>query len=325
MKIIPEEQAKDVLTMKQAIETVRKAYISCGKNEMYQGDRIVQTLGNEKNLGQWLTAICTEEPYFGFKFSAVFPGNPAIGMPTDQSTISLFSNENGSQLALIGANYLTALKTGAGAGVATDLLAEKGADSLAIIGTGVQAFTQVLGVQEVRDLKKLYLFDMSEERMDAFVQRIEPVKNRDYEILKCRSGNEAAESADIICTATPSRTPVCDAEAIQAGTHLNAIGSFARNMQETAPQTMEKADFIVTEHVDGLWASATGDIMDPLEKGLITKDKIRGSVGDVLTGTIPGRESADQITVYESVGSCVLDMAIAIAVYESCFKRDSSI
>ena len=317
MKIIPEEAAKSVLTMKQAIDTVREAYRACGRGEMYQGDRIVQNLGNEKNIGQWLTAICTKEPYFGFKFSAVFPGNPAVGMPTDQSTISLFSNENGAQLAMIGANYLTALKTGAGAGVATDLLARKDASRLGIVGTGVQAFTQVLAMQEVRKLTEGRLYDMSEERMDAFIERLVPVKNGDYRIIKCGSGNEVAEGSEIICTATPSKRPVFDAASLKPGTHLNAIGSFARNMQETAPETVAKASFVVTEHVDGLWASQTGDIMDPIEKGLVTKEIVRGSVGDVLTGKAAGRTSADEITMYESVGSCVLDMAIAIAVYKN--------
>ena len=324
MKIIPEEVAKDVLNMKKAIATVRDAYWACSRGEMFQGDRIVQNLGTEKNIGQWLTAICTGQPYFGFKFSAVFPDNPKSGMPTDQSTISLFSNENGKQLALIGANYLTALKTGAAAGVATDLLARKDASRLGIVGTGVQAFTQALAMQEVRELTEVRLFDMSEERMDAFINRLEPVKNHDYVIVKCSSGNEAAEQSDIICTATPSKTPVLDANAIQSGTHLNAIGSFARNMQETASETAAKAAFIVTEHVDGLWASGTGDIMEPLEAGLISKEKVLGSVGDILTGKLAGRTDDDQITMYESVGSCVLDLAIAIAVYESgcCMQND---
>ena len=314
MIIIPEEQAAGMLDIQTCLDTVRDAYRACVKGEMYPGDRIAMPLIGE-NSGQWLTAVCTREPFFGFKFSAVFPGNPKLGMPTDQSTISLFSAVNGEQLALIGANYLTALKTGSGAGVATDLLARTDACRLGIVGTGTQAFTQVLAIQEVRQLKELRIFDMSQERMDAFAERIAKAQNHPYEIIKCTSGNDCVAGSDIVCTVTPSRKPVFDAAALQPGTHLNAIGSFTPFMQEIAEETVQKASFVVTEHVDGLWAAA-GDILIPYEKGLITRDKVRGSVGDVLVGSIPGRKDAQEITMYESVGSCVLDTAIAIAVYK---------
>ena len=319
MITISEEQAAVMLDIRTAMDTVREAYRACDRGEMYPGDRIAMPLALEGSAGQWLTAVCTKQPYFGSKFSAVFPGNRAYNMPTDQSTISLYSNVNGEQLALIGANYLTALKTGSGAGVATDLLARDDASRLGIIGTGTQAYTQVLAIQEVRPLTELRIFDMSSERMSAFAEKIAAVQNRPYKIIPCADGNECVANSDIVCTVTPSRKPVFDAEALQPGTHLNAIGSFTPFMQELPEGAVEKAAFVVTEHVDGLWAAA-GDILIPFEKGLITKDKVRGSVADVLVGNTAGRESADQITLYESVGSCVLDIAIAIAVYDQAKK-----
>ena len=305
MMVIPEEQAAGVLNMQACLNTVREAYRACDKGEMYPGDRIVMPVAGDKNMGQWLTAVCTKQSFFGFKFSATFPDNIHHGMPCVQSTVSLFSAVNGEQLALIGADYLTALKTGAGAGVATDLLARKDACRLGIIGTGTQAYAQVLAIQEIRELKELRIYDMSQERMEAFAQRITAIRNRPYEIILCGSGNECV---------TPSRTPVFDAAALQPGTHLNAIGSFTPEMQEISAETVQEAAFVVTEHVSGLWAAA-GDILIPYEQGLISRDKVRGSVGDVLVGNVPGRGSGEEITLYESVGSCVLDVAISIAVY----------
>ena len=316
---IPEEQAAEMLDIKTGMKAVREAYLACGRGEMYPGGRIAMPLALEGTAGQWLTAVCTEQPYFGAKFSAVFPDNRKNNMPTDQSTISLYSNINGEQLALIGANYLTALKTGSGAGVATDLLARPDACRLGIIGTGTQAYTQVLAIQEVRPLTELRVYDMAPERMEAFEQRILAVQNRPYKIIFCGSGNECVAESDIVCTVTPSRRPVFDAEALQPGTHLNAIGSFTPFMQELPEGAVQKAAFVVTEHVDGLWEAA-GDLLIPYEKGMITREKVRGSVGDVLTGKVPGRQSAAEITLYESVGSCVLDVAIAIAVYSQAKK-----
>ena len=141
------------------MDAVTGAFRACSAGDMYPGGRIALPISGEHNNGQWLTAVCRNMPYFGSKFSAVFPGNKEYGMPVDQSTISLYSNVNGEQLALIGANYLTALKTGAGAGVATDLLARKDACTLGIIGTGFQAYAQVLAIQEIRELKQLRLFN----------------------------------------------------------------------------------------------------------------------------------------------------------------------
>lgn len=316
LKIIPEEQAAAALDMKTALQTVENAYRACVKGEMYPGGRIVMPVGSEKNMGQWLTAVCTNIPIFGSKFSAVFPDNVKAGLPCDQSTISLYSTRNGEQLALIGANYLTALKTGASAGVATGLLARRDACRLGIIGTGTQAFTQALAIQEVRPLTELRIFDRSTERMNAFAKRIAAARNRPYEIIPCGSGEQCVEGSDIVCTATPSRTPVFDGAALRPGTHVNAIGSFTPTMQEIDAQTVEQASFVVTEHVDGLWAAA-GDILIPLAQGLIARDKVRGSVGDVLVKNIPGRQSDGEITLYESVGSCVLDVAMAITVYQS--------
>ncbi len=315
IKWIPEAQAAGALTMAECIQAVRTAYLACVDGQTYPGDRVAMPLASEQNSCQWLSAIRLDPPYFGSKFSAVYPGNPARGLPSDQSTISLYSLETGEQLALIGANYLTALKTGASAGVATDLLARPDAACLGVIGTGAQAFTQVLAIQQVRTLERVCIYDQSPERMQAFCARLEPVRSRPYEIVCCESAEGCVAQADILCTTTPSRTPVFDASAVHAGMHINAIGSFTPYMQELPAGAVQQAAFVVTEHVEGLWAAA-GDILIPLEQGLIGRDKVRGSVGETLVGKIPGRADPDEITLYESVGSCVLDLALAIAIYE---------
>lgn len=315
MLTIAEEQAAQALDMDTCLDIVRRALIQYHRGAAYPGGRIAMSLGG-KNAGQWLTAVCTEQPYFGFKFSAVFPENKQFDMPCDQSTISLFSSVNGAQLALIGANYLTALKTGAAAGIATDLCAKKDACRLGVIGTGYQAYPQVMAMERVRRLKELRLYNRSPARMEAFAQRIAENQSYPYRIIPCSSADACVAGADIVCTATPSRTPVFDADALQPGTHINAIGSFTPNMQEIPERAVQRASCIVTEHPDSLWETA-GDILIPFANGLIARDAVRGSVADVLCGSAPGRQTEKEITLYESVGSCVLDIAIAIAVYEA--------
>lgn len=320
MKYITEAQIKEVVTMPMALDIFRQAYLENVQGLIYTGDRIVMPIIDVENSAQWLTAISKTKPYFGSKFSSVFPKNLTKGLPSVISTISLYSNQTGELEALLEANYLTAIKTGGSAGVATDVMARKDARTLGIIGSGLQAFTQVLAIQEVRELEAVYVYDIKEEYINAFIERIRTVQNRPYQIIAAESADACVAASDIICTCTTSHTPVFSANALREGAHVNAIGSFTPYMQEIEDEVVVKASRIITEHVDGLWAAA-GDVIIPVEKGLVSKDKVVGSVGDVLAGNIIARENDHEITLYESVGSCVLDVAIAIASYETIHNQ----
>jgi ornithine cyclodeaminase/alanine dehydrogenase-like protein (mu-crystallin family) len=314
MNIYSEEQVKQVMNIGMVISAAKEAYKDCAEGKLYAGNRIFMPVRGEENVGQWLAANCTNKPFFGSKFSSVFPENPKIGLPSTISKISLYSAETGELQAMIDANYLTAVKTGGSAAVATDLMARKDASVLGIIGTGLQAYSQVLAIQEIREISSLYVYDIDEVRVKSFIEMIGEIKNRPYEIMGASSADACAAAADIVCTCTTSKKPVFSGKALNAGTHVNAIGSFTSFMQEIDTETVLRASKIITEHVEGLWEAA-GDILIPLQEGRITKDKVTGSVGEVLTGRIAGRENDQEITLYESVGSGVLDIALAIAVY----------
>ncbi len=159
------------------------------------------------------------------------------------------------------------------------------------------------------------VYDRDEQRVNAFIERMKEVQNRPYFIIKSVSGDDCVAHSEIICTCTPSTVPVFHATSLNPGSHLNAIGSYTPLMQEVDEETVIKARKVVTEHIDELWKVA-GDILIPFEKGLISKEKVTGSVGDVLTGRASGRENDEEITMYESNGSGVLDLSTAIAVYE---------
>ncbi|MGQ3380872.1 ornithine cyclodeaminase family protein [Priestia endophytica] len=324
MRQITEEQVQNILDMELVLPAIKEAYEDCVEGKIYAGNRIFMPIRGEKNVGQWLVANCTNKPFFGSKFSSVFPGNFEKGMPSTISKISLYSAETGELQALIDANYLTAIKTGGSAAIATDLMARKDANKLGIIGSGLQAFSQVLAIQEIRPIKELYVYDIDPGRVESFIERIEEIKNRPYKIIAAKTNDECVSSSDIICTCTTSLTPVFKGSLVKPGTHINAIGSFTSFMQEIDTETVLKSNKVITEHVEGLWEAA-GDILIPFEQGKITKDKVSGTVGDVLTGKIPKRENEQEITLYESVGSGVLDIALSIAVYNKLVKESSSI
>ena len=316
---ITEKEVQDSITMDMALPVLRKAYEDCVEEKIYAGGRIFMPVRGQENVGQWLVANSTNKPYFGSKFSSVFPENLKKGLPSVISKVSLYSAVTGELQALIDANYLTAIKTGGSAAIATDLMAKKDANKLGIIGTGLQAFSQVLAIQEVRHITELYVYDVVPERVDRFINQIETIKNNPYKIIAATTADECVAQSDIICTCTTSLKPVFKGSSVKPGTHINAIGSFTSFMQEIDEETVLKSDKVITEHVEGLW-DAAGDIIIPFEKGLISKDKVNGTVGDVLTGKILGRENDQEITLYESVGSGVLDIALSIAIFEKFEK-----
>lgn len=321
MQQVSEATVQKILTVDKTIKTIKQAYLDNNAGLIYMPDRVYMPV-NQENVGQWLMANDRKEPFFGTKFSAVFPGNRAKKLPVTNSQISLYSADDGQLLALISANYLTAIKTGGSAAIATDLLAKKDAQVLAVIGSGFQAFAQVLMIQHVRHLTKLIVYDTDARRFQKFADQVKQIQEYPFDIVQAASGDEAAKEADIICTCTPSSTPVFDGDQLKPGTHVNAIGSFTPEMEEIDSTTVVRSTRVFTEHVDGLWKAA-GDILIPYKRGLIDKEKVNGSLGDILAGKQKGRLNDQQITLYESVGSGVLDVALAIEVYQSLKEAGS--
>ncbi len=314
MLFISEEQVQQGMTMPKALPILRKAFEDCSNELIFYPQRVTLPVRGDENSCIWLPACNKHIPFFGVKYASSFPGNVKKGIPTVISQISLYSADTGELLGIVSANYLTAIKTGGAAGVATDVMSRKDAKRVGIIGTGVQALTQVMAIQEVREIEELRVFDLDSKKVDSFIEKVESIKNRDYKIIKASSGDDCVENSEIISTCTPSTKPVFSAKSLKPGSHLNAIGSFTPVMQEVDEETVLKANKIVTEHVDEMW-NVAGDILIPFNAGKITKEKINGSVGDVLTGKIKGRENDTEITMYESIGSGVLDISVAIEVY----------
>lgn len=324
MLYITEAQVKQAVSVRSSIPVFRQAYLRCNQGDISAGPRLVMPITDTGDKGQWLTANYPAEGFFGSKFSAVFPRNAKNSLPATISTISLYSDQTGELAAVIEANALTAIKTAGSAAIATDLLARKDASILAIIGSGLQAFDQVLGICEVRDIKQVIVFDLDKSRAEKFLGFLKATDGFDAVTTIGKSADKVVAAADIVCTCTTSRDPVFKGSSLTPGTHINAIGSYAPDMQEIDSETVVRSSRVITEHVDGLWTAA-GDILKPFEEGLIDKSKVAGSVGDLLTGKIPGRLEQDEITLYESVGSAVLDLAIAVETYRQILRAGKSL
>lgn len=242
----------------------------------------------------------------GLKVASLFGNNPARGLPLLQSLVLVVDGRNGIPLAVMNGAALTAIRTGAASGAATDLLARQDARVAAIFGAGVQGRSQLEAVCAVRAIEQAFIFDPHPERARTFAEEM-----RERLSIPVSVGNspEMLREAEVICTATGSGEPVFADRDLKPGVHINAIGSYKPHKREIPAETVLRAKVVVDQR-EACWSEA-GDLIIPLQEGLIGKDHIHGEMGEIVTGEKPGRESEDEITLFKSVGNAVQDLAAA--------------
>lgn len=320
MLLLSEKDVKKALTMEDVIKAVEDASRAFSDKRVDVPSRITMQVKGESDAAIFLTANYRSMPFYGIKQASSFPSNMEKGVNTVFADIHLYSTETGEPVAMMSANHLTAMKTGAASAVATKFLAKEGEAILAIIGTGVQAYTQLDGIQRVRPLKEVRLYDIDHGRAQRFAEEVNQMRNRDYPLIIARRADECVSGADIVVTATPSLTPVFSGDSMSDGTHLNAVGSFTPYMQEIDTKTVLRASKIVTDNQEETWAVA-GDLLVPLKQGKISRKAIYGDLGEIVSGKKPGRENDREITIYESVGFAALDIAVAAAAYRKAVGK----
>ncbi|MEE8060680.1 MAG: hypothetical protein V3T16_02575 [Gemmatimonadales bacterium] len=242
----------------------------------------------------------------GAKLVSIFPGNRARFKPAIQGVVILLNPATGEPNALIDGTALTAWRTGAASGAATDLLAVEHASEAAVIGAGAQARTQILALDIVRSLKEIRIYDHTVDRVRALIEKLQP--HVSAKLVLADSAVEAVRDAQVVCTATTSNTPVLDGSTLAEGTHVNAIGSYTLSMQELDPVTIQRARVFVDSR-EAAEAEA-GDLMAAAQEGVTAVNQWT-ELGRVVTGGSVGRESPEEITLFKSVGLAVQDIAAA--------------
>jgi ornithine cyclodeaminase len=245
----------------------------------------------------------------GAKLVSVFPGNAAAGLPVVQAVVVLFDQEAGRPLALLEGTSLTALRTGAASGMATELLALPEAGIVALFGAGAQARTQLEAVCAVRPVTQVRVVDRRLERAEAFAAW---ARGQTWiggaTVLAVSDPEIAVRGAEIIVTATTSPTPVFPGRAVGPGAHVNAIGAFQPETREVDSELVARAAIFVDNRAAAL--AEAGDLLIPIREGVLAAEAIRGEIGEVAAGRT-GRRGAQEITLFKSVGSAVQDLAVA--------------
>jgi ornithine cyclodeaminase len=247
------------------------------------------------------------------KVVSLFPHNPARGLAFIQAAVIAFEADTGRAIALLEGSTLTAIRTGAGSGAAIDILSRPDSRVVAVFGAGAQGRTQLEAACTARQIQKARIYDSNPDRAKAFAEEMAGQGRIPRDLKPAASPQEAVTDADIICTATTSTTPVFDDHDLKPGVHISAIGSYTPEMQEVPAETIQRAKIIVDSRSAVL--AESGDLLKPIESGLISPEHIFAELGELVLGRKPGRESVEEITYFKSVGIAVQDaMAAQLAV-----------
>jgi ornithine cyclodeaminase len=246
------------------------------------------------------------EESLAVKVVTLFPTNPIRGLPLIHAAVLVMDPETGEMLALLEGSSLTALRTGAGAGAATDLLARPDAETAAVFGAGAQARTQLKAVCAVREIRAVRVFGPTPANVRAFIEEMSAELPADY--LAAGSPAEALSGADIVCTATTSTTPVFSDAEVPNGAHINAVGSYTPEMIELPPETLARARLTVDSRA--ACEAEAGELIRAVDLGIVDPDRI-DEIGEIVLGAKLGRASADEITLFKSVGIAAQDAAAA--------------
>ncbi len=243
------------------------------------------------------------------KWVNVHPDNPVDhDLPTVLGTLIYSDPETAFPLSVMDGTNLTRLRTGAAAAVATDHLAVPDADSLGLVGAGVQSYTQLEAIATVRDIDRVVVADRDAERQRAFVDRFD-------DRFDARAGSIAdAAACDVLSTITPVESPIVDRAWLGDRTHVNAIGADAAGKHEHDDQTLLDAKLVIDDYEQ---CTHSGEINVPWSEGVLTGDDIYGELGAIVAGELPGREPGDGITLFDSTGLAVQDVAAAHVAYEN--------
>ncbi|MFW6382741.1 MAG: ornithine cyclodeaminase family protein [Haloferacaceae archaeon] len=251
----------------------------------------------------------------GIKWINVHPDNPEkFDLPTVLGTMIYSDPETAFPLAILDGKELTQLRTGAAAAVATDYLAVEDATSLGIVGAGVQSYTQLRAIAQVRDIERVVIADRDEERVKAFVAAFEG----EFDV----GGGSIAEAAacDVLSTVTPVESPIVSREVVGPHTHINAIGADAAGKHELADEILLDSKLVIDDYEQ---TTHSGEINVPWSQGLLDDDDIHGSVGELVIGEKPGRVDGDGVTVFDSTGLAIQDVAAARVAYEHATAADA--
>ena len=308
MKIIEEEQVRKLLTPEKCMAVMKKTLMDLELGKCVMPQRLICRMPNTAALG-FMPAYTGD--YFGAKVITAYEPNMGTGYPSHIGYVMLFESRHCTVCGMIEAGSITEIRTGCVSAVATDLLAEKNAHKMAVIGAGAQARSHLVAIRLVRKITEVTVYDKNSAASEQYAEEMK--EKYGIPIKTCESVESAVADADIICTVCPAKEAYLTRDMVKQGVHINAVGTFSPTTREVASDLIGAAR-LYSDHTLSC-RKESGEYLIPLKEGIITESHIVGSVGELLLGKIPGRQNKNDITVFDALGLAVEDVSSAELVY----------
>jgi len=318
IRLLLEPEIRSLLGPKEAFEAVREAFVKLARGEVVLPGILGIDIPETRTEAHVKGAFLRGAPYFSVKAASGSYDNPTRGLPVSGGLVMVFDSTTGLPRAILFDNgYLTDVRTGAAGALAADLLAKKEVDRVGIIGVGTQARYQMAALLGVRRPRTVLAYGRSTVKAAAYAREVEA--RHGVRVTVAPTMEKAVRGSDIVMTVTPSTQPLVQADWVQDGTHITAVGSDGPNKQELDIRVLQKADKIVADHLEQ--CLQFGEIHHAVEAGVLRKEEVYGELGEIAAGMKPGRESDDEITIADLTGVGVQDTAVANRVVEEAMRR----
>ncbi|HID90682.1 TPA: alanine dehydrogenase [Candidatus Bathyarchaeota archaeon] len=320
MKVLflSEKDIEGLITMRNVIKAVERAFEEKGKGRVEMPPKSYVFFKEYDGDFRTMPAYIKRLGAAGVKIVNVHPRNPSLwGMPSIMATILLIDPMNGSLLAIMDGTWITAMRTGAAGGVAAKYLARRDSRVVGMIGAGVQARSQLIALREVMpEIGEVKVTSRTAGSRERYAKEME--EQLGLNVCPVDSVERAVRGSDIVVTVTPVRSPIVADEWIEPGTHINAIGADAPGKEELDPRILKRAKIVVDDLEQALHS---GEINVPISRGVLRREDIHAELGEIVSGEKEGRVSPEEITIFDSTGLAIQDVATAWEVYLRARKQ----
>ncbi|MDR7151839.1 ornithine cyclodeaminase/alanine dehydrogenase [Hydrogenophaga palleronii] len=317
--LLNKEQVGRLICMKEVIGTVEEAYKAFNSGQVNQPPYTCIHLPPSGEIDFKISHSSANDIISMKASSGGFPNNPADhGVPSGMGTVLLFDARSCALICVMDGSLLTGLRTGAAGAVSVKVLARQNARKITSIGTGNQARMQIRAIREVMKIEEIHAWDHHPENLARFKADIE--REFDIPVVMARSMREAVEQADILITTTRGKGSLVEAAWIQPGTHIVAMGTDTYGKQELEPEIFRNAK-IVNDSI--AQCIEKGETWHPLNQNIITRADIHAELGEILLGKKPGRETDDEITIFDSTGMAIQDNTTADKIYRNAIASQT--
>jgi ornithine cyclodeaminase len=316
--VLSHDDVTTLLPIEDCIDLMSEALSALARGEVTNPLRsVVRPEGTRHFFGLMPAYRGGGNPAYALKEVCIFPENPKKGLDAHQGAVLLHSAEDGRVLAVMNASAITAIRTAAVSGLATRLLARGDSTELAIVGTGVQARAHLEAMTAAARFERVRVAGRTEAKAQAFVSELAP--KYDFRMEAVEGAEQAVRGADVIVTATNSAEPVIRREWVKPGAHINAVGSCSPRMRELDTGTVVASTFYVDRRESAL--NEAGDYLIPASEGAVGPGHIRAEIGQLLIGEELGRSFPEEITLFESQGIAIEDLAAAQFLYRKALEK----